>query len=54
MKVFMDRFTPYWINRKLEGKKVVIMGVGASTVEIVGQMMERLEKFVECFGMKII
>lgn len=31
MKTFMDRCNPYWFNKKLNGKRAYLMGVGGSS-----------------------
>jgi multimeric flavodoxin WrbA len=39
MKTFMERCNPYWFNKKLKGKKAIILGVGGSPGKSIEEMI---------------
>ena len=51
MKVFIDRTVPYYTNKKLEGKKAVIITVGE---ESAAKAVPALKAMCDSNGMKII
>jgi len=54
MKNFLDRLNPVGVGRKLRGKKVCIIAVGAADPKLVYRAVETIKLFCECQLMDIV
>ena len=54
MKNFMDRCNPYWFNKKLNGKKAFLIGVGGSGDKSIIEMLDRMRAFIRILGIEEI
>lgn len=51
MKNFIDRFIPYCTNKKLEGKKMIVVGAGETGSEMANKVIDRFDVLAESLGL---
>lgn len=51
MKNFMDRLVPYCTNKKLIGKKMIVIGVGETGSEMANKVVDKFNALAESLGL---